>query len=85
MPFLLLKYPIITASIIFKSIEEFLLVAPGRTWQLVLSFPQLLLLLRLGPYSCLGEDAGLLLLVVVHLLQVGHVPELHPEEKALLK
>ena len=42
-------------------------------------------LLWLGPYSSLGQDASLLLPVVIHLLQVGYVPELHPKKIKIRK
>ena len=46
---------------------------------LMFSFSKKILLLRLGPYSSLRQDSRLLLLVEVHLLQVGYIPELHPD------
>lgn len=52
---------------------------------LMFSFSKKILLLRLGPYSSLRQDSRLLLLVVVHLLQVGYIPELHPEEVCVKK
>ena len=47
---------------------------------LIFSFSKKILFLRLVPYSSLRQDSRLLLLVEVHLLQVGYIPELHPEE-----
>jgi len=44
----------------------------------MLSLPQQLLLLGLRPDGSLWEDPRLLLLLIVHLLQVGHIPELDP-------
>ena len=42
-------------------------------------------LLALAPHHGLGQDRRLLGLVLIHLLQVGYVPELHPGIKTNLE
>ena len=62
----------------FKATKEFLHVGSGRAGKLVFGFLHQLLLLGLGPEGSLGQDARLLGLVVIHLLEVANIPKFDP-------
>ena len=66
-----------------EALEELCLVGPAGAGELMLRLLGLGQLPRLAPHHRLRQDQWLLRLVVVHFLQVSHVPELHPASGGL--